>query len=154
MDKKTGGRPPKFNQETLDTIVRAIRGGNYVETAAAMAGVSKSTLYDWLKQGARAKTGKLKEFSDAVNQAQGEAEARDVLTIGGAAKLDWRAAAWRLERKFPDRWGRRDTMKHTGPGGGPIITANVDMSKLSVEELRTLEQLALKAAEDSGEEDI
>jgi hypothetical protein len=119
-----------------------------------MAGVNKSTLYDWLKQGARAKTGKLKEFSNAVNQAQGYAEARDVLTIGGAAKLDWRAAAWRLERKFPDRWGRRDTMKHTGPGGGPIITANVDMSKLSVEELRTLEQLALKAAEESGEEGI
>lgn len=28
------------------------------------------------------------------------------MLIGKAAENQWQAAAWRLERKFPDRWGR------------------------------------------------
>ena len=27
---------------------------------------------------------------------------------------------WRLERRFPDQYGRRQAIQHSGPGGGPI----------------------------------
>jgi hypothetical protein len=42
-----------------------------------------------------------------VEKAQAEAEARDVAIIAKAAPDDWRAAAWRLERKAPRRYGPR-----------------------------------------------
>ncbi|MFX4303012.1 IS630 transposase-related protein [Alicyclobacillus tolerans] len=91
-------------------IVEAIRAGNYIETAAAYAGVNKSTIYDWLKRGARGDGAEFVSFSNAVEKALAEAEMRDVLIIGNAAKENWQAAAWRLERKFPERWGRKDRM--------------------------------------------
>ena len=101
-------RPEKLTPEVQQKIVDAIRLGNYIETAAAYAGISKSTLYDWLKKGGRARSGKYREFSDAVEKALAESEMRDVAVITAAAKENWQAAAWRLERKFPDRWGRRE----------------------------------------------
>lgn len=116
-----GGRPTKLNFDTHNKIITAIRAGNYIETAAAYAGINKSTLYDWLKRGEREKQRVAKnprykirksekpyvEFSNAVEKALAEAEIRDVAIIAKAAEEQWQAAAWRLERKFPDRWGRR-----------------------------------------------
>lgn len=86
-----------------------IRGGNYIETAAAYAGISKQTLYNWLRRGARQKSGQYREFALAVEQALAEAEMRDLALIEQAARDGkWQAAAWRLERRFPKRWGRQD----------------------------------------------
>ncbi|NLJ75865.1 MAG: hypothetical protein GX325_01220, partial [Peptococcaceae bacterium] len=48
-------RPRKLNEALQHKIVTAIRAGNYIETAAAYAGIHKSTLYDWLKRGEREK---------------------------------------------------------------------------------------------------
>jgi transposase len=111
-------RPTKLNNELQKQIVDLIRAGNYIETASACAGINKDTLYDWLKRGAREKArkdGKIDKreeiyvhFSDAVEKAIAEAEARDVMIIANASKNDWKASAWRLERKFPNKWGRKE----------------------------------------------
>lgn len=107
--KKTG-RPTKFTPEVTSKILTAIRAGNYVETAAAWAGVNKQTIYDWLRQGAAQEDGPFREFSDAVGEALAHAEVADLSQIGEAAKRgDWRASAWRLERRNPSRWGRQET---------------------------------------------
>ncbi|GGA31944.1 hypothetical protein GCM10007416_00600 [Kroppenstedtia guangzhouensis] len=115
-------RPEKLTPELQQKVVDAIRMGNYIETAAAFSGISKDTLYRWLKQGRRAKRGKYREFSDAVEKALAESEMRDVAVIATAAKENWQAAAWRLERKFPDRWGRRQKvdaqLEHSGQVSG------------------------------------
>lgn len=115
-----GGRPIKLTPDLQKQITDVIRAGNYIETAAAFAGLHKSTLYDWMKRGAKerqrvAGTNKrmLKkelpfvEFSDAIEKALAESEVRDVMRVGEASKTDWKAAAWRLERKFPQKWGRK-----------------------------------------------
>lgn len=93
--------------ETEKRLLDAIRAGNYVETAAAYVGVAKQTFYTWLKRGAKGEA-RFKAFADAVLVAQAESEARDVALIGKAAVTQWQAAAWRLERKFPDKWGRKE----------------------------------------------
>lgn len=128
------GRPIKLNEEIKNKIISAIRAGNYMETSAAYAGISKSSLYEWLKRGEREKQRiernkrfKIRkseeifvDFSDAVEKALAEAEIRDVMRIERAAEVYWQAAAWRLERKFPDRWGRKIKTELSGPDGGPI----------------------------------
>ena len=131
-----GGRPTKLNFDTHNKIISAIRAGNYIETAAAYAGINKSTLYDWLKRGEREKQRvaqnpryKIRkseipyvEFSNAVEKALAEAEVRDVAIIAKAAEEQWQAAAWRLERKFPDRWGRKNlNIEHSGEIGIKIV---------------------------------
>jgi hypothetical protein len=114
--------PTKLTPELQDRVVAYVRAGNYVETAAAAAGVSKVSLYDWLKRGARGEA-PYDAFADAMAQAVAMAEARDVALIGKAAETQWQAAAWRLERKFPDRYGRRERHEVSGPDGGPIPVA-------------------------------
>jgi hypothetical protein len=48
-----------------------------------------------------------RKFLAAVEKAQAESESRDVALIAKAATEDWKAAAWRLERKAPRRYGPR-----------------------------------------------
>jgi transposase len=126
MANGPGGRPTKLTQDIQDKITLCIRGGNYAETAAAYAGIHKSTFYDWLKRGEReiqrllndpkAKPRKAEasfvEFSDAVEKAMTEAEMRDVAVI--MAARDWKAAAWHLERRQPQKWGRSDKLQLEG----------------------------------------
>ena len=101
------GRPEKITPELIDTLKSAILAGAYIETASAFAGIHRDTFYDWLKKGAAAKSGIYKDFSDTIKKATAEAEIRDVMLINRAAQTSWQAAAWKLERKFPDRWGQR-----------------------------------------------
>lgn len=110
----TIGRPEKLTPEIQTVIVSSILAGGYVETAAAFAGISKTTFYEWMKKGAKASKGKYHDFSNAVKKAQAEAELRDVMVVNRAAQSSWQAAAWKLERKYPDRWGRRENITMTG----------------------------------------
>ena len=116
-----GGRPTKFSPELGTRIIDLLRTGMYVETVSAAVGLHKDTLYRWLKRGARAKTGALREFSDAFQKAVIEQEQRALIGIQLHGKREWTALAWFLERRFPDRWGRR-RVELTGPDGGPMRT--------------------------------
>jgi hypothetical protein len=152
-DKPKGkpGRKTKLTPERQAKIVNAIRAGSYVETAAAAAGIDKVTLYRWLKRGGRFPGTIYADFADAVNEATAQAEMRDVLTISKAAgEGDWRAAAWRLERKYPKRWGTVSRTELTGKDGGPVAMASVDVTKLSDEELAALIRPDRSGAEGEG----
>lgn len=155
MIARKGGRPLKLTPEVQKTIVDAVRSGNYMETAASLAGIDRETLLSWLKQGARAKSGRFKEFSNTVKRAVAEAEARDLAVIDKAAdgwdkrtgrihrklnaetkamevveemvestrEFQWTAAAWRLERKFPNKWGRREYVELSTDPEAPLVIA-------------------------------
>ncbi len=49
------------------------------------------------------------EFDQQLRQAESMLEIKHLRNIDAAAKDTryWRAAAWALERKYPDRWGQR-----------------------------------------------
>ena len=126
-----GGRPTKLNDNLQDEICKVVRAGNYIETAAAYAGISKQTLYDWMKRGRRESEARLEgkrkkpaeekyvRFLDAVEKALADSEIRDVAIVAKAATENWQAAAWKLERRNPGKWGR---VRHevTGKDGGPV----------------------------------
>lgn len=145
-------RPTKLTPELRDRICAFLRAGNYVETAAAAAGISKETLYKWLRRGARSKGGPCRDFADAVAVAQAQAEARDVALIARAAESQWQAAAWRLERRLPARWSRRERHEHSGKDGG-AIDARVDTTDLAAVERRIRELLGESGAAGGAEPD-
>lgn len=104
--RKPMGRPTKLTPELQADLVRLIEAGNYVETAAGCCGVQPATVRDWVKRGVRGhKT--YRGFSTALKKAEARAEASGVVRIRAAAKNQWQADAWFLERKFPQRWGRK-----------------------------------------------
>ena len=116
------GRPTKLTKELIDEIAQYLRAGNYIETTAALVGIHRDSIYEWLKRGnaeidrvsksnrsrIRKKEEIFVEFTDTVKKAQAQSEAMLVGLIGQAAQKNWTAAAWRLERKYPDKWGRTE----------------------------------------------
>jgi transposase len=100
------GAPSRFEPEIAKKVLDLLARGNYIETAAAAAGVSKVTIYTWLKRGARSRKGPFHDFAVAAEKAQAEAEVLDLARLEKMAmKGDFRAISWRLERRNARRWG-------------------------------------------------
>jgi hypothetical protein len=149
-----GGAPSKLTPDRRVAICDAIRAGVRPEIAAVYNGVGARSYYRWMALGRAADAEpSYVEFAEAVELALAEWEARDVLLIGEAAKEDWHAAAWRLERRLPKVYGRRERHEIANADEGPFrITAGptFDPDKLSVDELEQLLALTEKASVDDG----
>lgn len=138
------GRPSVLTQKLINQVSQFIFAGCYIETACAACGLSKSLYYEWLKLGrnrrqllenAMSETDAVKvnemvtkinmidpiyeQFSVAIEKAVVDAELRDLLRIDAAADKSWVAAAWKLERKYPERWGRKQEVRHSGEIDNP-----------------------------------
>jgi hypothetical protein len=101
-------RPTKLTKELTEKICRAIRAGNYPAVAALSVGVSQSTFYRWMEEGRSRESGIHHDFYEVVKEAEAEAEARAVALLAKAGSRDWRAALSMLERRFAERWRRRE----------------------------------------------
>ena len=122
--------------EVTEIIARQLRLGNYLSTAAALAGVTTETIRAWCRRGARARSGPYRAFAERILKASAEFESQMVGSaaiaaagqrgtlrnadgtpqldkegnpiIGWIISPDWRAALRLLEVRFPDKYGRRD----------------------------------------------
>lgn len=114
MTTKQKGRPTKFTKETTEKICQYIQEGNYIDTACRLAGVDYTTMRKWFVQGEAEGKGQFYEFAEAVRRAEAVAEAERVACIIRAGKYDdWKANAWYLERKYPERWGKQERLEAT-----------------------------------------
>lgn len=102
MPIKAIGAPQKLTIEIQDAVVQSIRAGNYLKVACAAAGIGVSTLNQWRRDERK----QFAAFAAAVDEAIAYAEQRNVALIQRAAVTTWQAAAWYLERKHRDRWGK------------------------------------------------
>jgi len=99
----TRGRPrgpSKMTQDRVDIILQCLSEGLSFAAAAKAAGIAPTTLQDWRAQ------------DDVLNhqceQAIASWERQHVNIISRSGQEgDWRASAWLLSRRFPDRWGER-----------------------------------------------
>jgi hypothetical protein len=143
-DANGHGSDPKLTPEIAQKIVQAVRTGSSLEGSAKYAGVPPSTFFDWLKRGRNPRGFKpYRDLAAALDEALGAFEVNANALIAKAAVEKWDAAAWQLERKFPDRYGRR-----TRIDGNVQVSAVpfVDLSKLTTDEAATLLGLLRKAA--------
>lgn len=118
------GRPSKFTPAVREKIVQALRGGAHRSTAAQFGGVSHTTLRNWmlLAESPDAPP-EYVEFAEEVQKAEADAEIIRLARLNKAgADGSWQADAWWLERKNPEKWGKKDRtqMEITGADGGPI----------------------------------
>lgn len=106
------GRPTKFTPETRNEILRALRRGAFRLHAAHHARIGYATLNDWLNIGeADIKAGnedtEHARFVEDVKAAEAAPVIKDLAVIEVASARNWQAAAWRLERRWPNLFGRR-----------------------------------------------
>lgn len=152
------GRKTKLTQDLIQEAEKLLRAGNYASTVCSYLGIHESTWYRWMEEGKEAKSGIKKEFCEAIKRAETTAEIRNVNLIQKAAEEDWRAAMTYLERKFPDRWGRKERVEakiqHSGKDGGAIqMEQTINLENLTDQELQVLEGILSKNSEPETSQD-
>lgn len=128
-----------------EKICGALRAGATLETAFAFAGVGSSTARVWLRNGRNNVAPVYVQLVEAVDLAVADGKMRDIVRIDKGADDDWRAAAWKLERRFPGEYGQT-TKNETSltVQARPFI----DTSKLSLDEQQQLLELLRKGSPD------
>jgi len=123
MNKSNAGRKTKLDEKRLKKVVEGITAGLPYDTACALAGITYQTFLNWMRAGEAAESGKFFEFFEEVKKAEAIAESVHIANIKNAGKSGvWQADAWMLERRHPEKWGRREQIKQeiSGPEGEPL----------------------------------
>jgi hypothetical protein len=107
-----GRRPSSYTEAVGHAILEGITGGLAWTTACGRAGITRDTGERWLRR--------VPVFRAAVEQARYAAKARNELKIQ-MGRAQWQSAAWWLERRYPDEYGRRLPLlgDGTGAAGSP-----------------------------------
>ena len=95
---KRKGPKGLFTPQLQKRICDFVADGNTFKTACDAFGIGERTLYDWIER--------YPAFAAAVYRARAKAKAKLVRVITNAAPKDWRAAAWILERSWPNEYAR------------------------------------------------
>lgn len=103
-------RPSKCTPEIREKILNLVRLGNFREVACRAVGINSRTLRIWLERGENGER-PYAQFAEDLEKAEAEAEAVHVTRISAASRNDWRASAFYLSRKVPDRWGDQIALK-------------------------------------------
>lgn len=105
----------KLTPELIEKMIPAIEVGNYIETVCQAHGISRNTYYLWLKKGESAKAKTIyRYFYDMVKDAEARAEQK--LIEEWREKLKESPTNYKdfLERRYPERWGKKETVKVEG----------------------------------------
>lgn len=145
-------RKPILDQKIINIAGQLLRDGNYVTTICDYLGIDQATWYNWLERGrevVEAETDEEAEkipnyqlyfdFFKMVKASEAEAEMKMVSRIKSASFKSWQAAAWYLERKHRDRWGR-------------VMQEGAGNAKALDNFLNGLKAMATNTEEESGDE--
>lgn len=119
---KKPGRPTLLNPTRQAALLNAIEQGMPLKHAAAMAGMSYDTLNAWQKRGENESAPEqFRQFCQLLRHSQAVAMQVHLTSICDAAKRDWRAAAWMLERRFPEDFARQQQLEHSVSNAKPWL---------------------------------
>ena len=129
----------KYTPERVKRILDAVAIGAIRTLACKYAGIDLDTLNRWEK--------KYPAFHAQMVEAEGRAGIGWLAKIEKAANDgDWRAAAYKLEKLYPDEYGKSvQEQRHSGPDGqGPVEVKHDHGDALT----RALDTLATLTATD------
>jgi hypothetical protein len=119
-------------------ILLALGKGQSRTAAAAVAGIHRSTLYDWTRED--------QAFAEACDVAEASAEAMVAEALLANVLLDWKAALSWLERRRRADWRPPNAATEaSGPDAGP---ATLDDARGRI--ARVLDQYAATVSSPSG----
>jgi hypothetical protein len=92
-------RPTKRTPDRVAAILQTLHAGHTRKVATAAGGICEETFRRWVAADP--------QLQQQVVQAEAGAEHSLVECIKRAGEVDWRAAAWLLERRNPAAWSIR-----------------------------------------------
>jgi len=138
IDTPTSPVPRKLNNGLITAISHAIAKGNYAQTACYLTGITPQTFINWSHQAQKdEQNGLTSEDSiylrlfESVKKAEAIAEAKlvEVVRESAEVKREWLPAMTFLERRHPDRWGRKDRSQVTIDEHKTITITRVEVVK-------------------------
>lgn len=98
----------KFSKEVCETIYELVSKGFTYKDICAVCDINKTTFYNWINRGKKAKSGKYRDFYLNVEKCKAERKNNLVgkLIEKTEAKDDWKGYAWLLERGYGDEFAR------------------------------------------------
>lgn len=106
------GRPLFVRRPDITTrICKLLRKGLPFTTVCRLVGVSRKTFLTWMELGYENHSPEYLNFYVRVTHAEARAEEKLLKKLDAHSKNDWRVSAWRLERRWPEHWGKRDAVK-------------------------------------------
>src|SRR5712691_11836582 len=113
------GRLTKLTSHVQTTLVAALSEGASIPHACEYAGIQPQTYYNWMRRGA-AGEGEFAEFAESMTRARGQGVLTDLCAISDAVRAhDWRAAAWRLQHRYPAEYGAK--LQLSGDPDHPLL---------------------------------
>lgn len=118
----TGGEKlSKLVKETTETLLDAVASGVHLETAAKSVGLHPKTVRRWISRAEEDieanRSSEYVTFLAELYKAESLIESSAVASWSRyfeGEQGDWRAIATYLERRFPDRWGKKSEVHHSG----------------------------------------
>ena len=105
------GRKTKLTPEVQEELAKIIGAGHTHKSAYEYVGIDQNTFYRGMKKG---------EFGDIIKRAESKAKIGFVERVKKASEDTWQAAAWMLERRWPDEFAQKMKQEIIGQNGGPI----------------------------------
>jgi len=130
--KRPVGRPSKLTEDTKKKLEQALIACCTIAEACAYADIAPTTWKAWMER-ARADEEQGKEteytsFMSQITRAIEKSKPRLIMLLNKHAEKDYRANLAILERRFPDDWGKRESIKIDSKVDGSIriIVEEVD----------------------------
>lgn len=129
--KRPRHRPTSLTPAVHEALIEHLEAGHAIRHAAALAGVSERSVHRWLAHGYEGLA--LEENGEPVPEhlspfvtLLADVERARAVSVNAhlhniataAADGSWQASAWKLERSFPNEYGKRTVV--TGEDGGPV----------------------------------
>ena len=135
------GRQTKLTKELCDEICELVAKGNYIERVCNAVGITSSTYNMWKKRGKKGEE-PYASFYERVTQSEAKGEIKHFGIIDDLAESgNWLCSAWILERKYPQRYGKRENLNLNTDKDFKIEIASVESPHLmGYEEKKLLEK--------------
>jgi len=131
--KRSGKLIPNFIDVPglREKIIEKVRDGHHPDAVARYCGISPNIFMEWMKRGAEGKDKEHYDFYIDVMKADAEGEMAGIDQIRVQSYDNWTARAWLLERRYPERWGRQQAIKHdhnVNVSGDTTVTVRNELS--------------------------
>lgn len=137
-EHKRSGRPALkiMSNEFTETLIGYLEEGMPFKAACDLVGVSSTSVRKYVRTGlqdlAAGRETVLADFGHNVNRAMAEAKHKRILQLHKAADnpMFWTAAAWWLERMYPQEFGKQDRLALTVHEGNKLTERLKDVIPL------------------------
>lgn len=115
LSKKKTGRETKLNKEMIAEISSYIELGFTIKDTCEAVGIEQSTFFNWKNQGKLDKENGIKseflEFLESIKKGKHKIKQLMLSKIVQAANENWNAAAWWVERNFPEDYSLKPELR-------------------------------------------